>query len=118
MPDAPPGCVRLAQIGVSQSPLWRIEARCILDVWTEPRDPSGTTTIRFKLVDGDFERYSGAWIISNNPATSNSAYGLSTLLRYELEVVPKLRMPPLMLRQLIAAGLPANMQVRPHVSIH
>ena len=49
------------------------------------------------------QEYSGKWTVEADPMAS-----LSTLLRYEITIVPKLSIPSALVSCIVKAGLPAN----------
>ncbi|KAK9823512.1 hypothetical protein WJX72_003333 [[Myrmecia] bisecta] len=105
LPSPTPGCLRLRQRGCSQSLYWRLEAAAILEV-RELRKPMGRREIQFDMVEGDFQEYSGKWVVEPDPSVRD---GLSsTLLRYEITVVPKWSIPSTIVTRVVKAGLPAN----------
>lgn len=96
------GRIRLRQRGCSQSVFLRLEAQAVLEL-QEVHKPMNRRELRFVAVEGDFEEYSGKWTVEADPMAS-----LSTLLRYEITIVPKLSIPSALVSCIVKAGLPAN----------
>ncbi|CAG9466569.1 unnamed protein product [Pedinophyceae sp. YPF-701] len=107
LPSPGPGMRRLLlrQVGSSVSPFWRLEAGATLEL-LEQRTKNGGRRIDFKMVDGDFRRFEGSWVLETDPT---AAPGLSTRLRYQAVVEPLLTLPSQLVQRVVAAGLPANL---------
>ena len=104
LPSTRPGVVRVRQVGASISPLWRLEAQATLDLETG-RSLSGARILRFTQQDGDFERFVGKWVLEPIPKCPGS-----TLLLWQVDLVPRRLLPAALVARLIAAGLPPNLQ--------
>lgn len=104
--NAPPGRIRLRQLGCSQGALWRLEAEAVLEV-EEVAGPLGRREARFTMVEGDFKQLSGRWIVEPDPS---SAAGMSSILRYEVSLQPDLPLPNSIVSYVVRAGLPANIK--------
>ncbi|KAL2631523.1 hypothetical protein R1flu_016209 [Riccia fluitans] len=97
-----PGRVWLLQQGVQSSMYWHIEARVVLELEELPLKPDGKE-LRFSMVDGDFKRYVGRWYLRPGPRAG------TTMLFYEVSVIPKLFFPAPFVERIIKADLPINL---------
>lgn len=96
----------LKQVGCSQGVLWRIEAQATLCV-QEIKVSSWRREVWFRMIEGDFEEFYGRWIVESDLSSSAQ---LSTYLRYEATVIPRLELPNKIVSYIIRAGLPVNIQ--------
>ncbi|KAL3689399.1 hypothetical protein R1sor_015708 [Riccia sorocarpa] len=97
-----PGRVWLLQQGVQSSMYWHIEARVVLELEELPLKHDGKE-LRFSMVDGDFKRYAGRWYLRPGPRPG------TTMLFYEVSVIPKLFFPAPFVERIIKADLPINL---------
>jgi hypothetical protein len=86
--------------------LWRIEAQATLCV-QEINVSSWRREVWFRMIEGDFEEFYGRWIVESDLSSSAQ---LSTYLRYEATVIPRLELPNKIVSYIIRAGLPVNIQ--------
>jgi ribosome-associated toxin RatA of RatAB toxin-antitoxin module len=106
LPSRSPGKLILRQVACSQGALWRLEAEAVLEV-EEVHGPMGRREVRFTAIKGDFQQFSGRWVIE--PDASSSA-GRATVLRYDISVQPRIPMPSAVVSYVVRAGLPANVK--------
>lgn len=106
LPSRSPGKLLLRQVACSQGALWRLEAEAFLEV-EEVQGPMGRREVRFTAIRGDFQQFSGRWVIE--PDASSSA-GRATVLRYDISVQPRIPMPSAVVSYVVRAGLPANVK--------
>ncbi|MCO5604462.1 hypothetical protein L7F22_058628 [Adiantum nelumboides] len=94
-----PGRVWLFQKGMQRMMYWNIEAHVVLDLKEFPL----MGELHFLMVDGDFMRYDGKWCLQagTRPHTS--------VLHYEVNVVPKIIFPTAFVEGIIKADLPKNL---------
>lgn len=93
----PESGIRVEQIG-SKCPLhFCFSARVVLDLIEDfPQK------IQFQMIEGDFKHFSGVWELSE-------AAEKICLLRYALEIIPKIPMPIPLLKQQLSQDLPVNL---------
>lgn len=103
LPSNVTGRIHLRQIGCSQSVFWRLEAEAVLEC-VEVHKAMGAKELRFKAIEGDFQEYSGSWVVEPDPSAHTT-----TLLKYEISLQPKLSIPSAIVTCVVKAGLPANM---------
>jgi hypothetical protein len=106
LPSRSPGKLLLRQVGCSQGALWRLEAEAVLEI-EEVQGPMGRREVRFTAISGDFQQFSGRWVVE--PDASSSA-GRATVLRYDISVQPRIPMPSAVVSYVVRAGLPANVK--------
>lgn len=109
LPGAPRGRIHLRQRGCSQGGLWRLEATSTLEL-VERRLTKGRREVRFKQLEGDFRQFSGCWLVSPSPPPAEGGPSLSTILRYDVAVVPHLSVPSALVAHVVRNGLPANLK--------
>eukprot|EP00884_Botryococcus_braunii_P019796 jgi/Botrbrau1/64/Bobra.0022s0057.1 len=105
--EAPPGRVRLRQRASSQTLYWRLQAEALLEL-QEIRKPMGRRELHFVMLEGDFEEFTGQWVVEPNPAVTEAK--MATVLRYEIYIVPKWSIPSTIVTSVVKAGLPANIR--------
>lgn len=97
-----PGQTWVLQRGVQRMIYWNIEAHVVLDL-TELFNLETGSELHFYMVDGDFKRYDGKWSLRTGPRPQ------TTLLHYEVNVVPKIIFPAAFVEGIIKADLPRNL---------
>lgn len=97
-----PGRIWLLQRGLQRMMYWNIEAHVVLDLREFSELESGSE-LHFFMVDGDFKRYDGKWYLRTGPRPQ------TTLLHYEVNVVPKIIFPAAFVENVIKADLPKNL---------
>jgi ribosome-associated toxin RatA of RatAB toxin-antitoxin module len=97
----PEGGIRLEQVGVQNLKVVTFSARVVLNMTEEY-----LSTIRFKMVEGDFKAFSGEWLLQPMPETEAGG----TRLTYCLEVWPKATIPVIAIEQRLRKDLPANLR--------
>lgn len=99
IPCPHPGRLWLLQRGMQRMMYWNIEAHVVLDLKEFPL----VGELHFFMVDGDFMRYDGKWClqVGQRPHT--------TVLHYEVNVVPKIIFPTAFIESIIKADLPKNL---------
>jgi len=106
LPSRSPGKLLLRQVACSQGALWRLEAEAVLEV-EEVQGPMGRREVRFTAIKGDFQQFSGRWVIEPD---ASSSVGRATVLRYDISVQPRIPMPSAVVSYVVRAGLPANVK--------
>ncbi|KAJ7519325.1 hypothetical protein O6H91_20G034800 [Diphasiastrum complanatum] len=102
IPCPHPGRIWLHQRGVHSAMYWHIEASVVLDLQEFPHSAEGKE-LQFSMVDGDFKLYAGRWFLQ-----PGSKLG-TTILRYEVNVIPRLLFPAAFVENIIKADLPLNL---------
>lgn len=97
-----PGRIWLKQRGMQRTMYWNIEARVVLDLEELPQLETGRE-LRFSMVDGDFKRYEGKWYLQAGPRPQ------TTMLHYQVNVVPRLLFPAAFVECIIKSDLPINL---------
>eukprot|EP00250_Pteridium_aquilinum_P019919 c24624_g1_i1 orf=315-2870(-) len=97
-----PGRIWLLQRGMQRMMYWNIQAHVVLDLKEFPLLETGSE-LHFFMVDGDFKRYDGKWYLQTGPSPQ------TTLLHYEVNVVPKVIFPAAFVESIIKADLPKNL---------
>ncbi len=92
----PDGCIRLEQVGVQRLLKMNFKARVVLDLTEHHPD-----RIDFELVEGDFQRFIGAWKLEPTDA--------GTVLVYEVTVIPQRTLPIQFIEGRICKDLPLNL---------
>jgi len=104
VPCKTPGCVRIRQVGVSQSLFWRLQATVTLELREVERE-CGRRELLFNMVEGDFDLFQGKWYIKR---TSNCSHACT--LCYEVQVRPKRNdLPGEIVHRLVQLHLPRNL---------
>ncbi|WCJ37722.1 Polyketide cyclase / dehydrase and lipid transport protein [Euphorbia peplus] len=103
IPCPHPGRIWLEQRGFQRALYWHIEARVVLDLQEFPISATNHE-LHFSMVDGDFKKFEGKWslISGTRPGT--------TILAYELSVIPRFNFPTIFLERIISSDLPVNLQ--------
>uniref|UniRef100_A0A7N0RD58 Coenzyme Q-binding protein COQ10 START domain-containing protein n=1 Tax=Kalanchoe fedtschenkoi TaxID=63787 RepID=A0A7N0RD58_KALFE len=115
-----PGRIWLEQRGLQRALYWHIEARVVLDLQEIFNSISvlisvfvfsglffqikpGDRELHFSMVDGDFKKFEGKWCVKlgKRPA--------STILSYEVSVIPRFSFPAIFLERIIGSDLPVNL---------
>ncbi|PKU75326.1 hypothetical protein MA16_Dca016108 [Dendrobium catenatum] len=60
--------------------------------------------LQFTMVDGDFMKFEGKWSIKTGPRSS------TTILTYEVSVIPRFNLPAIFLERIIRSDLPVNLR--------
>ncbi|KAG9129802.1 hypothetical protein Leryth_016001 [Lithospermum erythrorhizon] len=102
VPCPHPGRIWLEQKGLQRALYWKIEALVLLDL-QEFLNSEYEREIHFSLVEGDFEKFEGKWSLKTEMRSQG------TTLSYELTVVPKFKIPAIILEKVIRAELPVNL---------
>ncbi|XP_060674942.1 uncharacterized protein LOC107425344 [Ziziphus jujuba] len=103
IPCPHPGRIWLEQRGFQRALYWHIEARVVLDLH-QFINSAYDRELRFSMVDGDFKKFEGKW--STKCGTRSS----STILSYEVNVIPRFNFPAIFLERIIRSDLPVNLQ--------
>ncbi|XP_065874877.1 uncharacterized protein [Euphorbia lathyris] len=103
IPCPHPGRIWLEQRGFQRALYWHIEARVVLDLQEFPIS-ANNHELHFSMVDGDFKKFEGKWslISGTRPGT--------TILAYDLSVIPRFNFPTIFLERIIRSDLPVNLQ--------
>ncbi|GMG99846.1 hypothetical protein Nepgr_001686 [Nepenthes gracilis] len=103
IPCPHPGRIWLEQRGLQRALYWHIEARVVLDLQEFPSS-SYDRELHFSMVDGDFKKFEGRWSIKS------SIRSCSTILSYEVNVIPRFNFPAIFLERIIQSDLPVNLR--------
>ncbi len=98
--EHPDNGIRLEQIGSQPFLKFKFCARVVLDMFE-----SFPQRIDFKMVEGDFKEFYGAWILQ--PATTGEKS--ETLLEYTLDVLPSRLMPVKIIEKKFSHNLKMNL---------
>ncbi|MED6218421.1 hypothetical protein PIB30_026526 [Stylosanthes scabra] len=98
-----PGRIWLEQRGFQRAMYWHIEARVVLDL-QEFFNSMWDRELRFSMVDGDFKKFEGKWSLKCGTRSS------TTNLSYEVNVIPRLNFPAILLERIIRSDLPVNLR--------
>jgi len=98
--ERPDGGIRLEQIGAQRALGLDIRARVVLDLEEDFPDQ-----IRFALVEGDFQEFSGAWQL--HPLAADPP---QTELAYTVTVRPKRTLPVAAIARRLRQDLAANLE--------
>ncbi|KMT14012.1 hypothetical protein BVRB_4g078410 [Beta vulgaris subsp. vulgaris] len=98
-----PGRLWLEQRGFQRALYWHIEARVVLDLQEFPNS-TNDRELHFSMVDGDFKKFEGKWSMKSKRRSS------STILSYEVNVIPKFNFPAIFLERIIRSDLPVNLR--------
>ncbi|XP_058087450.1 uncharacterized protein LOC131234527 [Magnolia sinica] len=98
-----PGRIWLEQRGLQRAMYWHIEARVVLDLQEFPNSASGRE-LHFSMVDGDFKKFEGKWSVKAGLRSS------TTILSYEVNVIPTFNFPAIFLERIIGSDLPVNLR--------
>ncbi|MQL72755.1 hypothetical protein Taro_005084 [Colocasia esculenta] len=97
------GRVWLEQRGLQRALYWHIEARVLLDLKELPHLANGHE-LHFSMVDGDFKKFEGKWSVKSGLRSS------TTILSYEVNVIPRFNFPAIFIERIIRSDLPVNLQ--------
>ncbi|CAN0858238.1 hypothetical protein LINGRAHAP2_LOCUS7144 [Linum grandiflorum] len=97
------GRIWLEQRGLQRALYWHIEARVVLDLQEFPISDD-CHELHFSMVDGDFKKFEGKWSVN-----SGARHG-TTVLSYEVSVIPRFNFPAIFLERIIRSDLPVNLQ--------
>ncbi|XP_042487555.1 uncharacterized protein LOC122067771 isoform X3 [Macadamia integrifolia] len=97
------GRIWLEQRGFQRALYWHIEARVVLDLQEFPNSENGHE-LQFSMVDGDFKKFEGKWSLISGERSS------TTILSYEVNVIPRFNFPAIFLERIIRSDLPVNLQ--------
>ncbi|KAI3676802.1 hypothetical protein L1987_86415 [Smallanthus sonchifolius] len=103
IPCAHPGRIWLEQRGLQRALYWHIEARVVLDLQEFPNSANGRE-LHFSMVDGDFKKFEGKWSVRSGRRSS------TTILSYEVNVIPNFNIPAIFMERIIRSDLPVNLQ--------
>ncbi|GLT97423.1 hypothetical protein SLE2022_149900 [Rubroshorea leprosula] len=103
IPCPHPGRIWLEQRGVQRALYWQIEARVVLDLQELPNS-STDRELHFSMVDGDFKKFEGKWSVKSGIRST------TTVLSYEVNVIPRFNFPAIFLERIIRSDLPVNLQ--------
>ncbi|XP_042487547.1 uncharacterized protein LOC122067771 isoform X2 [Macadamia integrifolia] len=103
IPCPHPGRIWLEQRGFQRALYWHIEARVVLDLQEFPNSENGHE-LQFSMVDGDFKKFEGKWSLISGERSS------TTILSYEVNVIPRFNFPAIFLERIIRSDLPVNLQ--------
>ncbi|XP_010243863.1 PREDICTED: uncharacterized protein LOC104587826 [Nelumbo nucifera] len=98
-----PGRIWLEQQGFQRALYWHIEARVVLDLQEVINSTNGRE-LHFSMVDGDFKKFEGKWSLKSGKRSS------TTILSYEVSVIPRFNFPAIFLERIIRSDLPVNLQ--------
>ncbi|MED6210690.1 hypothetical protein PIB30_066514 [Stylosanthes scabra] len=98
-----PGRIWLEQRGFQRAMYWHIEARVVLDL-QEFIHSEWDRELRFSMVDGDFKKFDGKWSVKSGTRSSTS------ILSYEVSVIPRFNFPAVLLERIIRSDLPVNLR--------
>ncbi|KAK1309702.1 hypothetical protein QJS10_CPA08g00691 [Acorus calamus] len=79
------------------------KARVVLDLQEFPYLANGCE-LRFSMVDGDFKKYEGKWSVKAGSRSS------TTILSYEVNVIPQFNFPAIFIERIISSDLPVNLR--------
>ncbi|XP_043720591.1 uncharacterized protein LOC122668093 isoform X2 [Telopea speciosissima] len=97
------GRIWLEQRGFQRALYWHIEARVVLNLQEFPNSENGHE-LHFSMVDGDFKKFEGKWSLKSGKRSS------TTILSYEVNVIPRFNFPAIFLERIIRSDLPVNLQ--------
>lgn len=103
IPCPHPGRIWLEQRGVQRALYWQIEARVVLDLQEMPHSTTNRE-LHFSMVDGDFKKFEGKWSVKSGIRST------TTILSYEVNVLPRFNFPAIFLERIIRSDLPVNLQ--------
>ncbi|PWA55170.1 START-like domain-containing protein [Artemisia annua] len=103
IPCAHPGRIWLEQRGLQRALYWHIEARVVLDLQELPNSANGRE-LHFSMVDGDFKKFEGKWSVKPGRRST------TTILSYEVNVIPNFNIPAIFMERIIRSDLPVNLQ--------
>ncbi|KAA8531111.1 hypothetical protein F0562_005820 [Nyssa sinensis] len=103
IPCPHPGRIWLEQRGLQRALYWHIEARVVLDLQEFPK-LAHDRELHFSMVDGDFKKFEGKWSLKSGKRSS------TTILSYEVNVIPRFNFPAIFLERIIRSDLPVNLQ--------
>ncbi|KAF7129644.1 hypothetical protein RHSIM_Rhsim10G0129800 [Rhododendron simsii] len=103
IPCPHPGSIWLEQRGLQRALYWHIEARVVLDL-QEVLNSANDRDLHFSMVDGDFKKFEGKWSVKSGKRPE------TTILSYEVNVIPRLNFPAIFLERIIRSDLPVNLQ--------
>ncbi|KAI4343492.1 hypothetical protein L6164_010833 [Bauhinia variegata] len=98
-----PGRIWLEQRGFQRAMYWHIEARVVLDL-QEFLNSTCDRELHFSMVDGDFKKFEGKWSLKSGIRSS------TTILSYEVNVIPRFNFPAIFLERIIRSDLPVNLR--------
>ncbi|KAF7840161.1 cyclase/dehydrase family protein [Senna tora] len=98
-----PGRIWLEQRGFQRAMYWHIEARVVLDL-QEFLNSACDRELHFSMVDGDFKKFEGKWSLKSGIRSS------TTILSYEVNVIPRFNFPAIFLERIIRSDLPVNLR--------
>ncbi|KAL1301200.1 hypothetical protein HN51_045845 [Arachis hypogaea] len=98
-----PGRIWLEQRGFQRAMYWHIEARVVLDLQEFIRS-AWDRELHFSMVDGDFKKFDGKWSVKSGTRSSTS------ILSYEVSVIPRFNSPAILLERIIRSDLPVNLR--------
>ncbi|XP_068319970.1 uncharacterized protein [Pyrus communis] len=104
IPCPHPGRIWLEQRGLQRALYWHIEARVVLDLQEFSNLSHNNRELHFSMVDGDFKKFEGKWAVRCGTRSS------STILSYELNVIPRFNFPAIFLERIIRSDLPVNLR--------
>ncbi|XP_050368836.1 uncharacterized protein LOC126786922 [Argentina anserina] len=104
IPCPHPGRIWLEQRGLQRALYWHIEARVVLDLQEFPNLGGNDRELHFSMVDGDFKKFEGKWSVKCGIRSS------STILSYEVNVIPRFNFPAIFLERIIRSDLPVNLR--------
>nr|GMC64560.1 Polyketide cyclase [Ipomoea batatas] len=103
IPCPHPGRIWLEQRGLQRALYWHIEAHVVLDL-QEFINSENIRELHFSMVDGDFKKFEGKWSLKSGKRAS------TTMLCYEVNVIPRFNFPAIFLERIIRSDLPVNLQ--------
>ncbi|XP_031473417.1 uncharacterized protein LOC116245933 isoform X1 [Nymphaea colorata] len=103
IPCPHPGRIWVMQKGMQRALYWHIEARVVLDL-QELSSAEAGKELYFRMVDGDFMKFEGKWSLKAGVRSS------TTILSYELNVIPRFNYPAIFIERIIRSDLPVNLQ--------
>ncbi|CAN1835978.1 hypothetical protein LINPERHAP1_LOCUS34608 [Linum perenne] len=103
IPCPHPGRIWLEQRGLQRALYWHIEARVVLDLQELPISDD-CHELHFSMVDGDFKKFEGKWSVNSGARPG------TTVLSYEVSVIPRFNFPAIFLERIIRSDLPVNLQ--------
>ncbi|EEF39459.1 conserved hypothetical protein [Ricinus communis] len=103
IPCPHPGRIWLEQRGLQRALYWHIEARVVLDLQEFPIS-ANNLELHFSMVDGDFKKFDGKWSLKSGTRAG------TTMLSYEVNVIPRFNFPAIFLERIIRSDLPLNLQ--------
>ncbi|MBA0856923.1 hypothetical protein Goshw_004918 [Gossypium schwendimanii] len=103
IPCPHPGRIWLEQRGLQRALYWHIEARVVLDLQEIPNSSNGRELL-FSMVDGDFKKFEGKWSVKSGTRSG------TTILSYEVNVIPRFNFPAIFLERIIRSDLPVNLR--------